>query len=79
MSIKAESDFQERPKFGLSEQQTLGQRFGKYSGSDLTVQSSGILKSLVLKELIRQISAHKDGGCLHKNKQKLRIQKKNGK
>ena len=54
-------DFQERPKFYISENMGLGQVHAtrkahseKYPDSDPTGFSKGILKSLVLKELIRQ-------------------------
>jgi len=55
------SDFQERPKFYLLEQRILSQHSRKYPDSDLIGQSSGILKSLVLKELIRQVGQLNEG------------------
>ncbi len=65
------SDFQDRPKFYLSEQQTLGQHFEKLPHFEPTGQSIGVLKSLVLKELIRQVGSHQQ-----KKEQRLRLQKK---
>ncbi|MDD2306078.1 MAG: relaxase/mobilization nuclease domain-containing protein [Prolixibacteraceae bacterium] len=74
------SDFQERPKFYLSEQRTLGQHSGKFPDSDLTGQSNGILKSLVLKELIRQAKTQLDDGSGFRNKTyKLKSQKNRAK
>lgn len=72
------SDFQERSKFYLSEQQTLDQNFRKYPDSDLSGQSGAVLKSLVLKELIRQMHLY-NGEYQKKKKQKLRLNKKKGK
>ena len=72
------SDFQERPKFYLAEQRTLSQNFEKHPHSDLTGQSSGILKSLVLKELIQQVHSY-NGEYQKKNKQKLKSLRKKGK
>ncbi|MFA5329662.1 MAG: relaxase/mobilization nuclease domain-containing protein [Prolixibacteraceae bacterium] len=71
------SDFQERPKFYLPEQQTLGQHSGKYLGSDLTGQSIGVLKSLVLKELIRQVKTQLDDGSGFRNKRYMLKSQKN--
>ena len=74
------SDFQERPKFYLSEQRTLGQHSGKYPDSNLIEQSSVVLKSLVLKELIRQVGGQlNEGEYQRKNRQRLISQKKKGK
>ena len=72
------SDFQERAKFYLYEQQTLSQNFEKHPHFDLIEQSGGVLKSLVLKELIWQVnfSAHV---YQKKNKQRLKPQKKKSK
>ncbi len=70
------SDFQERPKFYLPEQNTLSQHFENHHQSDLTGQSSGVLKSLVLKELIRQAKTQLDDGLGFRNKKyKLKSQK----
>ena len=70
------SDFQERPKFYLSEQRTLCQHSGQYQDSDRTGHSSGVLKSLILKELIRQVKTQLDDGSGFRNKRyKLKSQK----
>ncbi len=68
-------DFEMRPKFYLAEQRTLSQNFEKYSHSDLTGQSNGILKSLVLKELIRQVKTQLDDGSLRRKRYKLKSQR----
>ena len=74
------SDFQERPKFYLSEQRTLSQNFEKYPQSDLTGQSIGVLKSLVLKELIRQVKTQFDDGSGFRSKRyKLKSKKSRAK
>jgi hypothetical protein len=70
------SDFQDRPKFYLSEWQNLGQHSGKFPDSNLLGQSSDVLKSLVLKELIRQVKKQLDDGSdLRNKKYKLKSQK----
>ena len=70
------SDFQERPKFYLSEQKTLSQHFEKQPHFELTGQSIGALKSLVLKELIRQVKTQLDDGSGFRDKKcKLKTQK----
>lgn len=51
-------DFEERPKFYLLEQQNLGQGLKP----DQIGLSAGILKSLVLKELMRQVKTQLDDG-----------------
>jgi len=66
------SDFEERPKFYLPEQQSLGQRLKP----DQTRLSTGILKSLVLKELFRQMNLNANE-YQKKNKQKLKSRRKN--
>ena len=74
------SDFQDRPKFYLPEQKNLGQSFEKFPDSDLAGQSNGILKSLVLKGLLRQVrDPFNEGEYQRKNKQRLRSQRKKGK
>ena len=74
------SDFQERPRFHLYEQRTLGQNFRKYPESDLIGQSGAVLKSLVLKELMRQLKTQFDDGSGLKNKKyKLKSQKNSAK
>jgi len=70
------SDFQERPKFYLREQNTLGQHSEKPPHYDRTGQNSGDLKSMILRELIRQVKTQLDDGTAFRNKrQKLRSQK----
>ncbi len=68
------SDFQERPKFYLYEHRTLSQNFEKNPHFDLIEQSSGVLKSLVLRELIWQLHVKIDDGGDHRNK-KLKLKK----
>ncbi len=68
------SDFQERPNFYLAEQRNLSQHSGRYPDSDLIGQNSGVLKSLVLKELIRQVKTQFDDG---KNMKKRKFKLKN--
>jgi hypothetical protein len=70
------SDFQERPKFYLPEQRILSQHSGKYPDSDLIGQSSGVLKSLILKGLIQQVGQFDEWKYQRKNRQRLRSQKK---
>ena len=70
------SDFEERPKFHLSELQTLDQKIRKCPDSYLIGQSGAVLKSLVLKELIRQLKTQFDDGLGFRNKKyKLKSQK----
>ena len=70
-------DFVERPKFYLFEQRILSQHSGKYPDSDQTVLSRGVLKSLVLKELRRQVNPQFDERSGFRNKiYKLKSQKK---
>ena len=74
------SDFQERPKFYLPEQRNLSQHFQKQPHFELTGQSNGVLKSLVLKELIRQAKTQLDDGLGFRNKKyKLKSQKNKSK
>ena len=72
------SDFQDRPKFYLAEQRILSQHSGKYPDSDVTKLNNGILKSLILKEMIQQIGQFNEGKYQRKNRQLLRSQKKKG-
>ena len=72
------SDFQERPKFYLPEQRTMSQHFEKQPHFEPTGQSIGVLKSLVLKELIRQVGYLNSGEYQRKNRHRLRS-RKNGK
>ena len=70
------SDFQDRPKFYLPEQKTLSQNFETHPRFELIEQSGGVLKSLVLKELIRQAKTQLDDGSGFRNKRyKLKSQK----
>ncbi len=62
------SDFQDRPNFYLSEQNTSSQHFEKQPHFELTGQGIGALKSLVLKELIRQVKTQFDDGSVFRNK-----------
>ncbi len=74
------SDFEERPRFYLSEQRTLDHHIGIYPDSNLKGQDSGVLKSLVLKELIRQVKTQfEDGSGLGNKRCKLKSQKKKSK
>ena len=74
------SDFQERPRFYISEQRTLGLSSQTYPNLDLTAQSSGMLKLLVLKGLLRQVrDPFNEVEYQRKNRQRLRSQKKKGK
>ncbi len=71
------SDFQDQPKFYLAERQNLDKRSGKYPDSNLIGQSSGVFKSLILKELIRQVKSQFDDGAGFRNKRyKLKSQKR---
>ncbi len=70
------SDFQERPNFYLPEQRTMSQHFEKQPHFDLTGQSNSDLKSLILRELIRQVKTQLDDGTGFRNKRyKLKSQK----
>jgi hypothetical protein len=71
------SDFQDRPKFYLSEWQNLGQHSVKFPDSNLVGQSSDVLKSLVLKELIRQVKTPLDDGSGFRNKRYMLKSQKN--
>jgi len=73
------SDFEERPRYFLSEHLILGQHSVKCADYELTMERCGVLKSLVLKGLIRQLHTQKEGEDQRRNKQKLRLQKKKGK
>ena len=67
------SDFQERPKFYLAERQNLGQHSKQHLNPDQTGLGIGVLKSLVLKELIRQVKTQfDDGENMKKRKFKLK-------
>jgi hypothetical protein len=61
-------DFEEKPKFDSSEQQNLSQHYKQHLDSDQTSLSTGVLKSLVLKELIRQVKTQLDDGSDFKEK-----------
>ena len=71
-------DFEERPKFYLSEQQNMDQHSKQYFNMDQTGLSTGVLKSLVLKELMRQTNPY-NKDYQRKAIQKLKNQKKKGK
>jgi hypothetical protein len=69
-------DFQEKPRFCLSEQYTLTHHQRKPHNLDQTGISNSVLKSLVLKELIRQLKTQFDDGSGLRNKRhKLKLQK----
>jgi hypothetical protein len=71
------SDFEERPKFYLAEQQTLTQRHNRHLNPDQTGLGTGVLKSLVLKELFRQMNFSANE-YQKRNKQKLISRRKKG-
>ena len=73
------SDFQEKPKFYIFEQLTSARNFKKYPDSELIGLSGGVLKSLILKELIRQLHYQSNNDYQGKSKQKSKAQKKKGK
>ena len=73
------SDFEERPRFYLSEHRILVQHSGRYPDFELTGQRCGVLKSVVLKGLIRHLHTQKEGEDQRRNKQKFRLQKRKGK
>ena len=67
------SDFEERPRYYLSRQETLSQEqirksFSETSGSNRGGITASTLKSLIVKELIWQMQAQINGGTLDKNK-----------
>jgi hypothetical protein len=72
------SDFQERPEFYSHEQQNLNQRYKQHLNLDQTGLSTGVLKSLVLKEFMRQVNPY-NRDYQTKTRQKLKIQRKKGK
>lgn len=70
------SDFEERPNFYSSEQQNLSQHYKQHLNSDQTGLSTGVLKSLVLKEFIRQVKTQLDDGSdLRSKRYKLKSPK----
>ncbi len=71
-------DFEEKPKFYLSEQQNLGKHSRQHHNPDQTGLITRILKSLVFKELIRQVGYLNAGEYQRKNRQRLRPKKKRG-
>jgi len=71
-------DFEERPRFYLSEQQTVTQHHRQQLNSDQTFLDTGVLKSLVLKELLRQTNPY-NIDYQRKARQKLKNQGKKGK
>ncbi len=71
------SDFEERPRFYLSEKQEHAARM---EHAEKMAIPARVLKSLVLKELIRQIQVQVSGQQLPKNrKRKIRAKKRKGK
>ena len=71
-------DFEERPRFCLSEQQNLSQNSKQHLNLDQAGLSTGVLKSLVVKELIRHLKLF-SSDYQRKDRQKLRLHKKKGK
>lgn len=70
------SDFEEKPRFYLSEQQNISQHYRQRHNSDQAGFSPGVLKSLVLKEMIRLTKTQFDDGTSIRNKRyKLKSQK----
>ena len=72
------SDFEEKPRFYSSEHQTLTQHHRPHLNSDQTFLGTGVLKSLVLKELIRQANPY-NIDYQRKARLKLKNQGKKGK
>lgn len=70
-------DFEQKPKFYLAEHRTLTQHHRQHLNSDQTFLGTGVLKSLVLKELIRQANPY-NIDYQRKARQKLKIHKKRG-
>ncbi|MBL7965535.1 MAG: relaxase/mobilization nuclease domain-containing protein [Prolixibacteraceae bacterium] len=70
-------DFEARPRFYLAEHQTLTQHHSQHLNSDQTGLSTDVLKSLVLKELMRQTNPY-NIDYQRKAKQKLKNQRKKG-
>ena len=71
------SDFQEKPKFYSSEQQNLSQHYKQHLNPDQAGLGTGVLKSLVLKELFRQVNFNANE-YQKRNKQKLISKRKKG-
>jgi len=70
-------DFEEKPKFYLSEQQNLSQHYKQHLNSNQAGLSMGVLKSLVLKELIRLEKTQLDDGFgLRNRRNKLKPSKR---
>ena len=66
-------DFEERPKYYSSEQQNLSQHYKQYLNPDQVRLSARVLKSLVVKELIRQVKTRLgDGENMKERKFKLK-------
>lgn len=69
-------DFEQRPRFYLSENQTITQHHKQNLNSDQTDLSSGVIRSLVLKNLIRQAKIQLNENSEIRNKRhKLKSQK----
>lgn len=66
------SDFEEKPKFHLPERKNLGQRIKQ----DQTGLSTGILKSLVLKEITRLFLMNENESFIKNKKRKLNLKGK---
>jgi hypothetical protein len=71
------SDFEERPKFYSSERQYLNQHNKQHLSPDQAGLGTGVLKSLVLKELFRQMNFNANE-YQERNKQRLKLQRKKG-
>lgn len=70
-------DFEKRPKFYLAEHQTLAQHYKTHLNLDQTGLGIGVLKSLVLKELIKQEKTQFDNGFgLRNRRSKLKPSKR---
>jgi hypothetical protein len=70
-------DFEEKPRFYSSEQLNLSQQSKQHLNLDQIGTSTNVLKSLVLKELMRQTNPY-NTEYQRKARQKLKIQKKKG-
>lgn len=67
-------DFVEKPRFYLSEHQTVTQHHRQQLNSDQTFLDTGVLNSLVLKELLRQFK-NSFANDLEKKKGKFKLKK----
>ena len=71
-------DFDEKPKFYSSEQQNLNQHSKQHLNPDQAGLGTGVLKSLILKQLIQQANCY-NINYQGKTRQKLKTQRKKGK